>query len=228
MQKEGESELTRDISGFGEVTLRVYIERYRGSKDEVVVHTYTGDPPDRDHEVFRFVITDESDQLCRYKTTRGEPEPSNLGLWALQEYGWDCTNFDIPSDGEEATEVVAQLGEIAEAVGRVASGHENPMLRQLGVEAWVRLYLMSQLGSSPDGHDILDFIGGESDEDDEAPVPGTAIYEGNMTVPGYFPPSEKYRASKLLVDRLQQLVEEHTDSTFAIDNLEMQVPSGDE
>lgn len=213
--KEDEWETTTTIEPLGEVRVRAYIERHSGSRDEVVVHTYTGDkataedasPFDREHDLYRFYVIDENDHTCKYHTTRNEPEPSDIALWGLEEYGWTCTNFDQTTN-EEATKSIAETYRgMANELLR-ASGDMNEPTRELLFETWVRLTLAAAI-NVPEDQDtdaISTLLDTSLDEDDESPE-----LSASLEVPGFIGVENQRKLSNMTMGRLEELISDHMD-----------------
>lgn len=150
-EREAEWEETFETVGsFGTVHIRAYIERYRGSRDEVVVHTYIGDRPDADHDIHRFNITDEKEQICKYKPSRGKSEPKDIGLWALKEYGWDCANFSLPDDDEKLESDTEMLTQAAQAFVNMSDDTAYEPVESLLVDAAASLQAAAALLQTDD------------------------------------------------------------------------------
>lgn len=194
----------------GKIRIRAYIERHTGSRDQVVVHTYASAEEsieDTEHNIWRFWLIDEEDQLAKYKTTRGEAEPSQLALWGLKDYGYDCTNFDIDDEDDFAaseSESFAQLGR--EALRR-AGTLEDPAREDLMVEIFIRAELYAKL-TDPDGagSDMLAAIYGERE--------GSGVDELEVTIPEFVPVEERAGLSNAMVERFRELVEEYSETDW--------------
>lgn len=207
MEREAEYEYETEVPGSGTVTFRCYIERHSGSRDEVVVHVYHNvgdDVSEREHDLYRFFIVDEDAQECKYRTTRNKAEPSNLALIGLQEYGWDCTNFDQTSAAEAQAESADAFADMADTMSRIAATLDNPPNEELLRETWARLTILSA---------TYDY---EHDEDDLI----TALSgETTVTVPEYLSPEEQRAYSNAAVERFKQLVADHADADdFVVDD----------
>lgn len=201
-EREAEWEETFETVGsFGTVRVKAYIERLRGSRDEVAVHTYVGEPPDTTHDIHRFIITDEDEQICKYKTTRGKAEPDDIGLWGLQEYGWDCANFGLPSDDERTEDNAETLSKAAQAFVNMSDNTEYETVESLLVDAAVSLQAASVLlEPDADGRPTIErFNEGESVDFDSV-------------VPESHHPPKTAAISDRLTDRISEAVADATDA----------------
>lgn len=81
------------------VSARVVREEMQVGPDEITVHIYQEGGADR-HRKARFKVEDDREKTAYYVTTQNRAEPPQMALKALQDYGWDCINFDLKVDDE--------------------------------------------------------------------------------------------------------------------------------
>lgn len=196
-----------------QATFRGYIMRQRGSRDEVVIHTYLQPEPDadREHEVWRFWLIDEEDREVKYKTTRGKSEPSELALLAVQEYGWDCLNFSRKDDEEYADSEAESYGRLAEQFLKGSLMADDPARRELLEELFVAAELYAALTDpSGGGSDILRMVYDEADADVDAAL--------DLEVPSYVPLEKQVELSDALVARFSALMDEYSDVDYAFED----------
>lgn len=194
------------------VRYRCYIERHIGSRDQVVVHTYQehADEQRSDHDIWRFWLIDEEDRECKYKTTRGNAEPSDLALYGLQEYGWDCTNFDVVTEDEFEAEESDQYHKLARTFMERAGALDDPAREDLMVEMYVRAELYSALTNPDgDGSDALAAIYGENPS-------GAAVLDLEIEIPEFVPDHDQASVSNAVTKRFQELIEQYSDTEYVL------------
>ena len=214
--REAEWEETYEREGTGGLAkFRCYIERHRGSRDQVVVHTYlnieSDDPSEQEHNIWRFWLIDEEDQIAKYKTTRGKSEPSDLALFALQEYGWDCANFDMVTEEEFAQDEAESYRQLGRECLKRAGSLDDPAREDLMVEMWVRAELYAQLTNPDgDGSEMLAAIYGETDGGFEGSI--------ELEIPQFIPPEERAPLSNELTRRFTELAERYSEHDYVLED----------